>query len=238
MIRDLSGNAMAEPFILINCKALPQGMGSRAHLIAEAAETVAEESGVRIGMAPVYTEIHPVSHHFRIPVFAQHIDGVPPGPYTGHVTASAVRHAGAVGTLVNHSERRLTLAEIEACVRAAREAKLETVVCTNNDPTTAAAAALGPDYVAVEPPELIGSGVSVCKADPGIIQRSVEAARRVNPDVKVLTGAGIQTGDCVRIALDLGTNGVLLASSVVKAPDPEKVLRDLVSQVRVTRKVG
>ena len=94
---------MAEPFILINCKALSEGMGNRAHLIAEAAETVAEESGVRIGMAPVYTEIHPISHHFRIPVFAQHIDGVPPGPYTGHVTAAAVRHAGAAGTLINLS---------------------------------------------------------------------------------------------------------------------------------------
>jgi triosephosphate isomerase len=238
LIRDLQENRMGEPFILINCKALAEGMGNRAHLIAEAAETVGEESGVRIGMAPVYTEIHPVSHHFRIPVFAQHIDGVPPGPYTGHVTAAAVRHAGAVGTLINHSERRLTLAGIEVAVKAAREARLESVVCTNNDPTTAAAAALGPDYVAVEPPELIGSGISVCKADPGIIRRSVEAARKVNPGVKVLTGAGIQTGECVRIALELGTNGVLLASSVVKAPDPEKVLRDLVSQVQVTRKGG
>jgi triosephosphate isomerase len=227
---------MAEPFILVNCKALPQGMGNRGQLIAEAAEAVGEESGVRIGMAPVYTEIHPISHHFRIPVFAQHIDGVPPGPFTGHVTAAAVRHAGAVGTLINHSERRLTLAEIEACVRAAREARLETVVCTNNDPTTAAASALGPDYVAIEPPELIGSGISVCTADPGIIRRSVEAARRVNPGVKVLTGAGIQSGECVRTALELGTSGVLLASSVVKAEDPAKVLRDLVSLLPVTRK--
>ena len=227
---------MAEPFILINCKAFPQGMGSRGQLIAEAAEAVMEESGVRIGMAPVYTEIHPISHHFRIPVYAQHIDGVEPGAFTGHVTAAAVRHAGAVGTLVNHSERRLTLAGIEAAVKAARAARLESVVCTNNDPTTAAASALGPDYVAVEPPELIGSGISVCKADPGIIIRSVEAARKVNPQVKVLTGAGIQSGDCVKTALDLGTNGVLLASSVVKAEDPAKVLRDLVSLVSVTKK--
>ena len=227
---------MAEPFILINCKAFPQGMGSRGQLIAEAAEAVMEESGVRIGMAPVYTEIHPISHHFRIPVYAQHIDGVEPGAFTGHVTAAAVRHAGAVGTLINHSERRLTLAQIEAAVKAARAARLETVVCTNNDPTTAAASALGPDYVAVEPPELIGSGISVCKADPGIIKRSVEAARKVNPQVKVLTGAGIQSGDCVKTALDLGTNGVLLASSVVKAEDPAKVLRDLVSLVSVTKK--
>ncbi|MDD1647511.1 MAG: triose-phosphate isomerase, partial [Methanomicrobiales archaeon] len=86
-----------------------------------------------------------------------------------------------------------------------------------------------PDYVAIEPPELIGSGISVATADPEIIRRSVAAARKVNPDVKVLTGAGIQSGECVKIALELGTAGVLLASSVVKAQDPAVVLRDLVS---------
>jgi triosephosphate isomerase len=105
------------------------------------------------------------------------------------------------------------------------------VVCTNNEATSAAAAALSPDYVAIEPPELIGSGVSVSKANPEIIQRSVATVRQVNPNVRVLTGAGIQSGDCVKIAIDLGTDGVLLASSVVKAKDPGVVLRDLVSKL-------
>jgi triosephosphate isomerase len=132
---------------------------------------------------------------------------------------------------VNHSERRLTLADIDASITALRREKLISVVCTNNDPTSGAAAALNPDYVAIEPPELIGSGVSVSKANPDIIRRSVNAVRNVNPDVKVLTGAGIQSGECVRIALDLGTSGVLLASSVVKAKAPIAVIRDLVSLI-------
>jgi triosephosphate isomerase len=105
------------------------------------------------------------------------------------------------------------------------------VVCTNNEATSAAAAALSPEYVAIEPPELIGSGVSVSKANPEIISRSVATVRAVNPKVKLLTGAGIQSGDCVKIAVDLGTDGVLLASSVVKAKDPGVVLRDLVSKL-------
>jgi triosephosphate isomerase len=130
---------------------------------------------------------------------------------------------------VNHSERRLTLAEIESSVTALRNADLTALVCSNNEATSAAAAALAPAYVAIEPPELIGSGVSVSKANPDIIRRSVEAVRRVNPDVEILTGAGIQSGECVKIALDLGTSGVLLASSVVKAKAPIAVLRDLVS---------
>ena len=105
------------------------------------------------------------------------------------------------------------------------------VVCSNNEITSAGAAALGPEYVAIEPPELIGSGISVSKANPEIIKRSVAAVHAVNPKVKVLTGAGIQSGECVKIAVDLGTDGVLLASSVVKSPDPAAVLRDLVSKL-------
>ncbi|WP_440950432.1 triose-phosphate isomerase [Methanosphaerula subterraneus] len=216
-------------FILVNLKAYKEGMGPRAHLIARAAEEVSEESGIQIGVAPSFFDLHPLSKHFEIPVFAQHLDGVAPGAFTGHVTAAAVKQTGAAGTLINHSERRLTLAEIEGSVRAATDAGLITVICSNNDLTSAAAAALSPTYVAIEPPELIGSGVSVAKADPGIIQRSVAAVHAVNPQVKVLTGAGIQSGECVKIARDLGTDGVLLASSVVKAEDPAVVLRDLVS---------
>jgi triosephosphate isomerase len=147
------------------------------------------------------------------------------------MTADAIKTAGASGSLVNHSERRLTLADIEASVKALQALKMSSVVCTNNEATSAAAAALAPEYVAIEPPELIGSGVSVSKANPDIIRRSVATVHAVNPSVKVLTGAGIQSGECVRIAVDLGTDGVLLASSVVKAKDPGVVLRDLVSKL-------
>jgi triosephosphate isomerase len=205
-------------------------MGNRAHMIANAAQLVAHESGVTIGIAPSYIDLHPISHHFAIPVYAQHVDGSEPGAHTGHITADALRTAGAAGSLVNHSERRLSLADIETSIRSLQAQKLIAVVCSNNEVTSAGAAALAPEYVAIEPPELIGSGISVSKANPEIIRRSVAAVQAVNPRVKVLTGAGIQSGDCVKIAVDLGTDGVLLASSVVKAPEPVTVLRDLISK--------
>ena len=221
---------MTSPFILINFKSYREGAGNNAGRIAEAAEMVMRESGVRIGIAPQFVELHPFCKHYEVPVFAQHIDAVE-GAFTGHVPAFTIRAAGCTGTLINHSERRLTIADIEACVSAARFNHLESVVCTNNAGVSAAAAAFGPDYVAVEPPELIGSGVSVAKADPEIIRTSVEMVRCVNKNVKVLCGAGIQTGECVKTAVDLGADGVLLASGVVKAKDPEAVLRDLVSKL-------
>jgi triosephosphate isomerase len=222
---------MPSPLILINAKTFREGMGNRAHMIANAAQLVAHESGVTIGIAPSFFDLHPISHHFAIPVYAQHVDGFEPGAHTGHISADALKIAGAAGSLINHSERRLTLADIESSVRALQAQKLISVICSNNEATSAGAAALGPEYVAIEPPELIGSGVSVSKANPDIIRRSVAAVHAVNPGVKVLTGAGIQSGDCVKIAVDLGTDGVLLASSVVKAKEPVTVLRDLVSKL-------
>jgi len=222
---------MSSPLILVNLKTYKEGLGNRAHQITTAAQLVAKESGVMIGVAPTYIDLHPLCHHFTVPVFAQHVDGYEPGAHTGHVTAEAIKLAGVVGSLVNHSERRLTLAEIEGSIRALQAQKLLAVVCSNNEMTSAAAAALAPEYVAIEPPELIGSGVSVSKANPEIIRRSVSLVHAVNPKVKVLTGAGIQSGECVKIAVDLGTDGVLLASSVVKAQDPGAVLRDLVSKL-------
>ncbi|MBP1927854.1 triosephosphate isomerase [Methanolinea mesophila] len=222
---------MSTPFILLNLKTYTEGSGQRVHNLADAAQQVADESGTSIGIAPSYMNIHPISMHYALPVYAQHVDGAEPGAHTGSITAEALKQAGATGSLVNHSERRLTLADIDAAVQALKAQRMISVVCTNNDITTAAAAVLSPDYVAIEPPELIGSGISVSKANPEIITRSVEAVRKVNPGVKILTGAGIQSGECVKIARDLGTDGVLLASSVVKAKVPITVLRDLVSQL-------
>jgi triosephosphate isomerase len=220
---------MNRPLIVINCKVYREGTGSRADRIARSAMEVAEESGVTMAIAPTFTDLHRISHHFDIPVFAQHMDGISPGAFTGHITAESIRSAGAQGTLLNHSERRITLADIEGAIRAAKEHRLETIVCTNNDAASGAAAALEPGYVAVEPPELIGGKISVSEADPGIIRRSVAAVQRISPAVKVLAGAGIHSGNCVKTALDLGTDGVLLASSVVKSEDPAAVLRSLVS---------
>ncbi len=222
---------MTSPLILVNLKTFKEGMGNRAHMIATAAQLVARETGATIGVAPGYIDLHPLCHHFAIPVYAQHVDGYEPGARTGHIPVEALKLAGAAGSLVNHSERRLTLAEIELSVRALQSHKMVAVVCSNNEITSAGAAALGPEYVAIEHPELIGSGISVSKANPEIIKRSVAAVHAVNPKVKVLTGAGIQSGECVKIAVDLGTDGVLLASSVVKSPDPAAVLRDLVSKL-------
>lgn len=215
--------------IAVNFKTYPEAVGPRAVALAKACEAVANETGCRIVVAPPMPDLASVVGSVSIPVYAQHIDDVRPGSTTGHVTAENVLASGASGTLLNHSEKRMTIAHIEALVGRCRSLGLSTIVCTNNIGVTRACAAFEPDFVAIEPPELIGGDVSVTTANPGIVSDSVKAAKTVSSNVRVLCGAGVKTGADVAKAMELGTDGVLLASGVVKAPEPDKVLADLVS---------
>jgi len=208
----------------VNFKTYLEATGRRALELAKKAEKVYSEVEVCIGVAPQFVDITTIAKAVSIPIFAQHTDPVTPGSFTGWVLPEAVRQAGAVGTLINHSERRLKLADIDATIARAREVGLTSVVCTNNAAVSTAAAALKPDIIAVEPPELIGTGIPVSKAKPEVVTKTVELVRRVNRDVVILCGAGITRGEDVSAALRLGTAGVLVASGIVKAKDPHKVL--------------
>ncbi len=210
-------------FVLVNLKAYPCDPIE----VAEAARDVSEESGVRVAVAPQAAHIDAVAET-GVETWAQHVSPVEHGSHTGSTLAEAAADAGAVGTLLNHSENRLKLADVDASLEAAERTDLETIVCANNPDQIAAAAALGPDAVAVEPPELIGTGTPVSQADPDVVTGAVEAAAAVDEDVDVLCGAGISTGDDVVAAGDLGASGVLLASGVAKADDPRAALEDLV----------
>jgi triosephosphate isomerase len=219
------------PLIVVNFKTYTEGMGEKAVKMAKYCEEVSYESGIDIIVVPQIPDLHRVVSSVKIPVFSQHIDGVGAGSYTGHITADCVKSAGATGTLINHSERRLLLADIDSAIQSAKKTGLTAIVCTNNIAVTAAAATFSPDFVAIEPPELIGSGIPVSKADPDIVRGSVKAAKNTAPDVRVLCGAGISKGEDVAAALELGTDGVLLASGIVKAKDPKAALLDLVKEV-------
>jgi len=220
------------PIVIVNFKTYAEGTGRKALELAKAAEEVSRETGVCFSVAPQFVDIPIIVREVDIPVFAQHIDPIKPGSHTGHILPEAVKEAGADGTLINHSERRLRLADIDAAVTMARELDLITVVCTNNTSVSAAAAALKPDMIAVEPPELIGTGIPVSKAKPEVVTSTVEAVKKINPDVTVLCGAGITNGDDVAAALKLGTEGVLVASGIVKAKDPRKVMEEFAEAAR------
>jgi len=219
------------PIILVNFKTYIEGTGKNGVKLAKDAEKVNLETGVCFGVAPQYVDIPVIVRSVEIPVYAQHIDPIKPGSYTGHVLPEAVKETGAVGTLINHSERRLKLADVDAAVARARELSLVSVVCTNNIAVSTSAAALQPNMIAVEPPELIGTGIPVSKAKPEIVTSTVESVRRINPKVVVLCGAGITDGEDVAAAVRLGTQGVLVASGIVKAKNPYKVMLEFAQAV-------
>ncbi|TFG09324.1 triose-phosphate isomerase [Candidatus Thorarchaeota archaeon] len=220
------------PVIAINFKTYPQATGEKAVLLAQDCEKVAKEYDVSIVVAPQTPDLYRVSRAVDIPVFAQHMDPGEPGRYTGHVIGETLVESGCSGTLLNHSENRMQLADIEASIRKAEDLQLYTIVCTNNPMVSVAAASLEPSAVAVEPPELIGTGISVSDAQPEIITGTVEKIRKVNEDVVILCGAGISTGKDVESAIELGSQGVLLASAVAKSDDPVKVLKGLIEPIK------
>jgi len=220
------------PIIIVNLKTYTQSRGDGALRIARTLDDVARETGVAFAVAPNAFDVRLLAAGTDLPVLAQSVDAVPEGGHTGHLTPEAARDAGSVGSLVNHSEHRLRLADIEHVVDRLRGCDMDSVVCTNNAAVSRAAAAIHPTFVAIEPPELIGGDVSVTSAEPGIVTRSVDMVKAVDGNVRILCGAGVKTGTDVRMALELGTDGVLLASGVALAEDVRTVARDLAAGVK------
>lgn len=215
------------PLILVNFKTYRESLGQKGLELARAAERVSYETGVCIAVAPQTPDLFRLTSSVGIPVFSQHVDPDEPGAHTGSVTPESLKEAGVSGTILNHSERRLRIDVIEEAVRRCSSLGLLTCVCANTSLSGRAVASFSPEMVAVEPPELIGSGISVSKARPEVVGDTVRLIREVSRGVHVLCGAGITSGEDVSAAVKLGAEGVLVASGVVKANNPIKALLDL-----------
>ena len=212
--------------IIVNFKAYREIEGANALEMAKICRDVSVASGITIAVCPPAAELGHVARNIDIPVLSQNADPHTPGPSTGWMTPSMIKAAGAMGTLINHSEHKQSpIAEI---VGFCKEHGLITVVCADTSERAAEYASYRPDIIAVEPPELIGGDVSVTDADPGVVEDTVNNVRSVSRGTSVLCGAGIKTGKDVARALELGADGVLLASGVVRSKDPGASLADLV----------
>ena len=207
---------MNTPIVILNYKTYLESSGMNALNLAYDLESAAAESGITMVASPQATDIYRIHDETSLPIFAQHIDPITPGGHTGGNLIETLVDAGISGSLINHSEKRMQLADIDEVIQLCKQHEIESCVCTNNIATSKAVASLNPDAVAVEPPELIGTGIPVSQAQP---------------EVKVLCGAGITNGDDMKAAMDLGADGVLLASGIIKAESPKDALLDLVSKL-------
>lgn len=222
---------MNTPIVILNYKTYLESSGENALELARALKSASEESGITMVAAPQAADIYRIQYQISLPIFAQHIDPITPGGHTGSNLIETLIEAGISGSLINHSENRMKMADIDEVIQLCKQNDIESCVCTNNIATSKAIATFSPDAVAVEPPELIGTGIPVSQAQPEVVEDSVKGVKSINKKIKVLCGAGISTGDDMKAAMDLGADGVLLASGIVKAENPKEALLDLVSKL-------
>jgi triosephosphate isomerase (TIM) len=215
-----------KPIIIINFKTYPSSTGQNAVRLAKICEKVAFETGTDIRIAVCAPDIYHISEIVSIPVYAEHIDEYPPGKYTGSILPETVKTAGATGTLLNHSEHRIPFKKLEDSMKRAKEVSLTTVVCAESTEEAIKIAMLKPDFIAIELPELIGGDVSVSSSRPELIKDGVREIKE-NLGIRLLVGAGIKTRDDLIKTMELGADGILIASGIDLSTDPEKSLREL-----------
>ncbi|MBI5391972.1 triose-phosphate isomerase [Candidatus Woesearchaeota archaeon] len=231
MQKNHKGVTMKErPLLLINFKAYTEATGAKAVKLAKICETIArKKTQVKIILAVQTADLHRVSNAVSLDVYSQHLDPIPPGAFTGMISAYSAREAGAKGVILNHSEHQLSQEHLERACYEAKRYGLRTVVCTGTLKNAHELAALSPDFLAIEPPELIGGTLSVSEAHPDLISKAVDILQRKH--VGVLVGAGIHSGPDVRKAIELGAQGVLVSSHIVKAANPRQVLLSWLEQL-------
>jgi len=206
--------------VIVNLKTYAQGTGNRAQHIA----SICKEFGAWVATQP--TDIR-LCADTGAHTFAQHIDAITHGAHTGSILPEAVKEAGAVGSLINHAEKKLTDDEVRARVMRLKELGMTSVVCAESLERAVALKTCNPDYIALELPELIGGDVSIITAEPGIVSRAVALLGN-----NVLLGAGVASGEDLALAKQQGAVGVLLASAIVsKTDDPRSALSELYSKI-------
>ena len=211
---------------LINFKTYSNGTGTNALRLANTIAGIIQSTNADIIPIVQPTDISAVSK--ITPVISQVIDPISYGAHTGQILPQAVKDAGAIGTLINHSEKKISLKDIELCINLAKHIGLKTVVCASDIKESMEIAKFKPDYIAFEDPELIGTGRSVSKTKPDLVRRFVEVLEEIAPEVIPLFGAGISNREDVLAAKELGAKGVLVASAIVEAENPKEALANLI----------
>lgn len=217
---------MDAPLIVVNFKTYSTAMANAAEELGQKMASVITDARM-VAVASAF-DLSSVSSIKGLEVWSQHLDPVGQGSHTGWLEPETAIARGATGTIINHAEHKVSIEHVSALMEMLPEG-FPICACAADVDEARALAKLGPTFIAVEPPELIGGDISVTTADPSIVSDTVAVVKEVNPNVRVLCGAGVKNGQDVATAIKLGAEGVLLASGVTKANDIPSVLNDLVS---------
>lgn len=216
------------PFFEVGPKALLYG--EKMLKLAQVIDKTAMKYDLDVIVTPQYTDISLLANNTeRILVFAQHMDPLPVGRGLGSVLPEAVKAAGAVGVMLNHAEKKLTLDVVEQTIARADEVGLATIVCADTVEELTAIAKLGPNLLVAEPTELIGTGKT---SDSNYVIETIKQVRDINPDIMVLQGAGISNGQDVYNTIKLGAQATGSTSGILKAADPEAMVEEMLYNLR------
>ena len=215
-------------YLFVNFKTYEEGTGHKAVSLSKLLSSLSEE---HIEIIPVVQalDIRQVVFESQLKAFAQHCDPIKFGANTGKILPEATKEAGAAGTILNHAENKISNEAIKAAIARCHDLGLEVMVCAETLQRAKEVAEFAPDFIAVEPPELIGGDISVSTARPELISDSVKAIKKINSKIIPITGSGIKTSQDVSKAIELGTMGVFVASGIVCAKDKEYAMRELLS---------
>ena len=206
---------------IINYKNYEEISGAKAAKLAAVAQKISKKYKVKIAIAPPH---HLLGVKYTGPILAQHTDNAKIGSTTGFVIPELLKASKISGSLINHSEHRISSQDIQALVERLRQLKMISVVCVQNVSEAARYAKTNPDYIAIEPPELIGSGKAVSTERPELITDAAKAVKKAKNNAKLLCGAGIVSGSDVKKAIELGSSGILVASGIIRAKNWNKIV--------------
>lgn len=210
---------------VINCKNYEEIAGDKIIKFVKIAEKISKKYKVKIAISPPQHLVGLVANS-SIPILAQHIDVSKVGSTTGFIIPELLKKSKVKGSLINHSEHRITSKEIEKLVLKLKELKMTSILCVKDIAEVKKYVKLNPDYIAIEPPELIGSGKAVSKEKPELIAKAASIVNNSKNKTKLLCGAGIVSGEDVAKAIELGSKGILVASGIIKAKDWNKVISE------------
>ena len=210
---------------IINCKNYEEISGEKIIKFVKTAEKISKKYKVKIAIAPPQHLIGLVSNS-SIPILAQHIDDSKVGSTTGFMIPELLKKSKVKGSLINHSEHRIDPKTISKLVTKLKDLKMISVLCVKDVAEARKYSKLNPDYIAIEPPELIGSGKAVSKERPELIEKAATAVKSSKNKTKLLCGAGIVSGEDVSKAMELGSKGILVASGIVKAKNWDKIMSE------------
>ena len=198
--------------------------------LAKAADAASEKYGVDIIFTTPVVEIARVKAATRrIHVFAPHMDPLRPGRGLADTLPESLVAAGAEGVMLNHCEKPLSLSVLKATIERAKEVGLTTIVCADSCTEASMIARLKPDIIVAEPTELVGTGVS---CGPDYVQAAMRAVKDVDPDILVLTAAGIANGQDVYDIIAAGADATGSSSGVAKAADRAAMVDEMIGAVR------